>query len=331
MANMRRRTVHLGAVDLAVSLDERLDRSLRESVAYRYVLKPALTRIRQSRNGFSAGRSPRTVASPSPPPPGDANRDDLWKRVSALPWYHTIDLGNEVITPGFVDHRPHVDYYGLPEDMSGMRCLDLGTFDGFWAFEMERRGAEAVVALDLDDPLQFDVPDRFKAAWKRTVRAQRSVPMDAGFQLAHAALNSRVKRQLLNLYDLAPEKVGQFDLVFISDVLVHLRDIVTILEQMRTVTRGVAIVAEGFDPELDREEKNISEFVGEPYPYPFMWWLHGSRTWAKIMNVAGFQPVETVSKFKAISRDGPFWKVVLKGRVDELQTHKVAGPPGGGK
>ena len=38
-----------------------------------------------------------------------------------------------------------------------MRALDVGTWDGFWAFEMERRGAE-VTALDLDDERDLDWP-----------------------------------------------------------------------------------------------------------------------------------------------------------------------------
>ena len=35
-----------------------------------------------------------------------------------------------------------------PEDLGGARVLDLGTFDGFYAFLAERRGATRVVALD---------------------------------------------------------------------------------------------------------------------------------------------------------------------------------------
>jgi hypothetical protein len=52
------------------------------------------------------------------------------------------------VTEGLFDLRPYVERYGLPERMDGMRALEAGTWDGFWAFEMERRGAE-VVALDL--------------------------------------------------------------------------------------------------------------------------------------------------------------------------------------
>src|SRR3954449_5380411 len=68
--------------------------------------------------------------------------------VAANPaWYHTIELAPGVVTPGQIDHRAVVDRV-LPEDLRGKRALDVGTFDGFWAFELERRGAE-VVAIDV--------------------------------------------------------------------------------------------------------------------------------------------------------------------------------------
>ena len=68
---------------------------------------------------------------------GETHRDataGLRERVQELdPWYHTLDLGEGVLTQGMFDLRPYVDRYGLPE-VSGKRVLDVGTFDGFWAF-----------------------------------------------------------------------------------------------------------------------------------------------------------------------------------------------------
>ena len=53
-----------------------------------------------------------------------------------------LHIRGGVVTPGLFDHRPLVPQYGLPESLSGKRALDVATFDGFWAFELERRGAE---------------------------------------------------------------------------------------------------------------------------------------------------------------------------------------------
>ena len=84
------------------------------------------------------------MASESPALPADARQ-----RVEAMSWYHTIDVAPGLTTKGWFDLRPYVSHYGLPERMDGMRALDIGTWYGFWAFEMERRGA-TVVALDVD-------------------------------------------------------------------------------------------------------------------------------------------------------------------------------------
>ncbi len=75
---------------------------------------------------------------------------DVAERVREHKWYHALELAPGVVTPGLYDLRGEVAKYHLPERLDGKRALDVGTWDGFWAFELERRGAE-VVALDLDD------------------------------------------------------------------------------------------------------------------------------------------------------------------------------------
>src|SRR3954454_3980928 len=108
---------------------------------------------------------------------------DLAERIRAQKWYHTLELGNGLVTDGWFDMRPYVEHYGLPKRMDGMRVLDCGTWDGFWAFEMERRGAE-VVALDVDHEWEYDSPPRRRpnpAEFPDTFRGD-------GFELAKEAL-----------------------------------------------------------------------------------------------------------------------------------------------
>src|ERR1700731_1304294 len=95
------------------------------------------------------------------------------------------------------DLRAHVRRYGLPERMDGLRALDVGTWDGFWAFEMERRGAQ-VVALDLDHELDLDWPPR------RRMEARSSVRRGDGFRLAREVLGSNVERVERSIYDALP-------------------------------------------------------------------------------------------------------------------------------
>src|SRR5579862_4659707 len=81
----------------------------------------------------------------------DISRPDLESLVAEHTWYHTLELGHGVVTPGWFDTRPAVCAVRFPASLAGVRCLDVATFDGFWAFEMERRGAAEVVAIDLVD------------------------------------------------------------------------------------------------------------------------------------------------------------------------------------
>src|ERR671931_229568 len=73
---------------------------------------------------------------------------DLRSRVSALRWYHTIDLGGGVVTAGVDDTPQRLARLNLPESLSGQTVLDIGAWDGFFSFECERRGAARVVAAD---------------------------------------------------------------------------------------------------------------------------------------------------------------------------------------
>src|SRR4051794_38772814 len=82
---------------------------------------------------------------------------DAAREVAERDWYHTQELAPGVETPGMFDLRPYVDRYGIPPDLTGKRVLDVGTFEGFWAFELERRGAE-VTAIDVDRVQQLDWP-----------------------------------------------------------------------------------------------------------------------------------------------------------------------------
>src|SRR5688500_18530296 len=121
------------------------------------------------------------------------------------------------------DLRSFVDRYGLP-DVTGMRVLDVGTFDGFWAFELERRGG-TVTSLDIDRIQQLDWPPRLRPA--------EDGPRGQTFRIAHEALGSSVERVGCSIYEATPDQLGgKFDLVFCGSVLIHLRDPMLALERM---------------------------------------------------------------------------------------------------
>src|SRR5207302_8951216 len=129
------------------------------------------------------------------------------------------ELAPGVTTPGWFDTRPVTDKCGFPESLAGRRCLDVGTFDGFWAFELERRGATEVVAIDILDPRQWDWPVNAEAETLEALARRKG--RGEGFEVARQALSSSVKRLELSVYDLDPATVGQFDFVYVGSLLLH--------------------------------------------------------------------------------------------------------------
>jgi tRNA (mo5U34)-methyltransferase len=177
----------------------------------------------------------------APPSPARALREE----IRAREWYHTIELAPGVVTPGWFDTRGIVPELPLPASLRGKRCLDVGTFDGFWAFEMERRGAEEVVAIDLLDHSRADWPPN---SLPDTVEAiSRHKRGGGGFELAKQALGSSVTRQELSVYDVDPELLGTFDFIYLGSLLLHLRDPVRALDRLHDVCRGELLIVDNID------------------------------------------------------------------------------------
>ena len=153
--------------------------------------------------------------------------DELRAQVQSLRWYHSIDLGRGVVTPG-VDNSPErLARVRLPADLSGRSVLDIGAWDGFFSFEAERRGATRIVATD-------------HYAWHGV--GWGTGQGKAGFALARAALNSRVEDVDVDVMDLSPERVGTFDVVFFLGVLYHLPNPLLALERVAAVTGDMLIL-----------------------------------------------------------------------------------------
>ncbi|HUF48845.1 MAG TPA: DUF1698 domain-containing protein [Vicinamibacterales bacterium] len=150
------------------------------------------------------------------------NQADLRARAAAIRWFHRMDLAG-VVTDGLTDCARVLPTLHLP-DLTGRTVLDIGAWDGFYSFEAERRGAARVLATDW-------------FSWGGPGWGTR-----AGFDLAHEALGSRVESLEIDVMDLSPERVGQFDVVFFMGVLYHLRDPLLALERVSAVTRGCLIV-----------------------------------------------------------------------------------------
>jgi tRNA (mo5U34)-methyltransferase len=236
----------------------------------------------------------------------------LWERVAAHEWYHSIELPYGVVTPGGFNHRPVLSNFGIPDDLDGMRVLDVGTLDGYWAFEFERRGAEEVIAIDIENWSDLELS---KVVYDQFVESGLDRETGLCFDIAKEALSSKVKREVLNVYDLSPEKVGTFDIVFVGDLLLHLQNPILALERVHTVTKGYAIIADVFDPKIDKTgEKYLARCMGG-WNY-CVWWQPSRSCLTQMLKAAGFKRVKELSSF-TLAKHGeePVWRLVLKAHV----------------
>lgn len=239
-----------------------------------------------------------------------ANDSELSQAASGHIWYHTIELAPGVVTEGMFDHRPAVDRYLMPSDLSGMHCLDVGTMDGFWAFEMERRGAARVLATDVGRVDDLDWPLR----WRQQVEPTLDATKAARFELAREALGSRVERVERSVYELDAE-LGSFDLIFCGDLLLHLKDPITAIERIHAVCRGSAIIANPVTRFRFGARRPMAEFDGIT---EFQWWLLSETSIERMMLATGFARVEVGKQFDLPAQGPGSWRgrrAVMRGFV----------------
>jgi tRNA (mo5U34)-methyltransferase len=222
---------------------------------------------------------------------------DLRERAQAISWYHTMELAPGLTTQGEFDLRPWVERYGLPARLDGMRVLDVGTFDGFWAFEMERRGAAEVVALDVGGEDDFDWPPR-----RRGERATVMRP-GSGFALAKEVFASQAERRICSIYNADPSQLGTFDLVLCGMVLIHLRDQLLALERIARLCAGTFITVEEFDPLTGLIPFPAARYRADRQS-SVVFWQPSARTWRRMLWTAGFDEVRQHTRFKVRSNYG---------------------------
>jgi tRNA (mo5U34)-methyltransferase len=217
---------------------------------------------------------------------GAVAQPSLAERAAEISWYHTLELPGGITTPGSFDTLDELARVPLPASLEGRRCLDVGTADGFWAFEMERRGAAEVVAIDLRDPARFDWPTPMDSHQRGAYEREYARPR--GFDLAHRALRSTVEWRELSVYELGPDRLGTFDFVFMGSLLLHLRDPVAALMAIRGVLQGELLSVDAVSPLLTalHPRQPIARFEAPGWP---MWWTLNLSAYRRLFGAAGLE------------------------------------------
>jgi tRNA (mo5U34)-methyltransferase len=201
-------------------------------------------------------------------------------------WYHTLSIAPGVETPGWFDLRPTVERLPWP-DVSDKRCLDVGTYDGFFAFELERRGAKEVVATDLADHDLWDWPPRLAADVVEYLKAHAGPKKGVGFEIARELLGSSARLEEISVYELSPERIGEFDVVVCGSLLLHLRDPLRALVALRSVCRGYFLSTNQVHLRLSIRHR------AQPLAWldgltTLNWWLPNAAGHRQMVRAAGF-------------------------------------------
>lgn len=134
-------------------------------------------------------------------------------------WWHSFELPDGTGIDGVntvQSQNERLSGFPIPGNLRGKRVLDIGTWDGWFAFEMERRGAAVVAVDDWDNPR---------------------------FREVHARLGSQVDYRILDVYDLTPGSVGRFDIVLFMGVLYHLKHPLLALERVCALSTDAVAVS----------------------------------------------------------------------------------------
>jgi tRNA (mo5U34)-methyltransferase len=245
-------------------------------------------------------------------------------------WYHTIDLGNGLVTPGVYDYRSNLEAFRFPENLKGKTVLDVGAATGFFSFELEKRGAR-VVSTELPSMLQVDkFPGETSEQTMKKLQAMMPAHSTysheqclelfareqlnefyhwfllAPFDFCHEILKSQVRRCFSTIYDLSPEVIGEesFDLVYIGDVLLHTVYPLKALAAAASLCRGTLVLSQAL-PQLEIEAP-LMLYVGgsQPGSDDISWWWPNWACFRDVLQKLGFSRVELLGHHEGIVRPG---------------------------
>lgn len=237
-------------------------------------------------------------------------------------WWHSIHLPDGTITPGErgvdVLERAWAAFH-LPL-LAGKTVLDIGAWDGWNSFRAESEGAARVVALDsFVWSLDFSRSDEYWAyVFDCEARGEpydrwgpecaywdaETLPGKRSFDVASAALDSRVETFVADFVEDDISSLGTFDVALFIGVLYHLREPLLGLERLRSVTQELAVIETAAIRVSDHDDANLVEFIPKYDRWfdPTTWYVPTENALRGMCDAAGFSTFEVVDELEVQSR-----------------------------
>ncbi|MFH1462581.1 MAG: hypothetical protein ABIG08_02745 [bacterium] len=222
-------------------------------------------------------------------PASGMGKEEVIKKISEVPfWWHSIDVGYGIQTPGHHGDIRHptgdkniLKNMQLPENLQGKRVLDIGAWDGFYSFEAEKRGASYVLAID------------------NFYRDKLEKTGSQGFEVAKEILNSKVEFKKAGVYELSPEKFGMFNAVLFLGVFYLLQHPILALKKIYSVTKEILIMETHYDPYHGGKKTPLAMFYegSEIGGNPTVWWGFNEACLHSVLRSVGFKNPQTLYSY----------------------------------
>lgn len=157
------------------------------------------------------------------------SREELEARIKSFDyWHYPMDFGEGLVVNENSRSKLDLRAFVWPAvldlcggSLQGMRVLDVGCNAGFWSFEAHKSGAEYVLGIDA-----------------RPVHMQQAALVRDALEISA----DRVEFRQMDLYDLSPDVIGQYDVCLMLRILQHLSHPVLALEKLRSVCRNYLVI-----------------------------------------------------------------------------------------
>lgn len=200
-------------------------------------------------------------------------------------FYHTMEFPDGEVIDGDWDLRRNIEDYFGRVDVAGSRVLDVGTASGIVAFELEKRGAD-VVAADVASFAQYTRVPYYDRPAPSSSRGEVMLErMKNSFWYGWERFGSKAQCYYGDLFDLPPE-LGEFDTVFIGQILVHNRDPLGLLMSAAAKSRHRLVISEGMDRSDQPTLRFHPDLAADPRPQSYF--RFSTTAMVNFLNVLGF-------------------------------------------
>jgi hypothetical protein len=197
---------------------------------------------------------------------------------------------------------------------------------GHLCFWMERQGAK-VVGYDLSEAQDWDVVPyhNFDYADHIAQRKERIRKLNNSWRFAHERFGSRARVVYGTVYEISPE-LGEFDIVTMGAILLHLRDPFLAIQRAAGVARNTLVITDVLMLTYDQAaatvlgQGKIARFMPDARtcsPYE-TWWGVSPHFVAEVVQILGFNDVHfSVHRQRHIGGEMDLYTIVANRTTDD--------------